>query len=104
MPLPPNDPILMIAAWALFLLSLYSMAALLRMPPGEARERPGFPAYLVPLGFGCFAARWLMIGYGVLSPQGWGGRLMYLLAACGIVGGVAASRIRRMHDSEPPQD
>ena len=103
MSLPPNDPVLILAAWALLILSLAGIFSLVWSRQERTEEKGTvrgvkFRYVLMPLGFGLFAFRLLLIGYGLLPPQGWGGRLLYFLAACGILGGVAASRIRRLPD------
>ena len=100
---PANDPFVLIGAWILLLVSLYYVKASLTPWSGVRAEADDFytttvrwKTLLMPLGFGFLSARWLLVGYGLLSPNGWAGRLMFLFGACGIIGGVAASRISRI--------
>jgi hypothetical protein len=99
----PISPLFLVAAWALCAIAFYHAARTLR-EKGKARAEAGeaytggqrFRDVLLPLGFGLFGLRTLLIGYGWIDPQGWGGRALYLFAAAGFLAGVAASRIKRM--------
>lgn len=103
--MPLNDPFLLIAAWILLLVSLYYAGTALRRPV-DGRSTDGTSVsdgfivrnLLLPLGFALFGLRWLLMGYGQLHPSGWGSRILFLLAVLGILGGLAAMRIRRIPD------
>jgi hypothetical protein len=101
--MPPNDPVLLLSAWILCAAALYHAARTLHVK-GSAHEQAGesytgwqrFGDVLLPLGFGLFGLRSLLVGYGVLDAYGWGNRILYVLAAAGFLAGVAGSRIKRM--------
>jgi len=99
--MPQSDPILLIAAGLLCLAALYSAVQILRQSPVEDTPSSGrlwLKGLLLPFGFGLIGARWLLMGLGILYPQGWISRLMFGAAVMSILCGVAASRIRRMPD------
>lgn len=103
--MPPDDPFTLIVAWILCLLALARIIRILREgkhegnPQSEAQSGwRKLKESLLPLGILCFAGNFLLAGYGYLPPGGVGQRLLYALATLGIVGGVAATRIRRIPD------
>ena len=103
--MPPNDPLLLLAAWVLLLYSLANAVLIPRRQGIRFRVKgkaytlwQGIKDIAMPVGMGAIGLRFLMIGYGLLPPDGAGSRLLILLATLGVVGGAAATRIRRRPD------
>ena len=101
--MPPDDPVLLMIAWVLGFVSLVSAIEGVRSR-GAAQREAGEPYAVwqrfkdaaIPLGFGLYALRLLMVGYGYLLPDGGGSRFLLALTALLVLGGIAATRIRRM--------